>query len=86
MKLINLFLAFLFFVSVANAQKIMGFTDADAAKQIDWEKQFDAQLNSLSRGHRPLPRRASTHTENPSIIPKIRGKPVVVAKVVHGSR
>ena len=23
----------------------MGFNDADAAKQIDWEKQFDAQLN-----------------------------------------
>ena len=49
MKLINLFLAFLFFVSVANAQKIRGFTDANAAKQIDWEKQFDAQLNSKNQ-------------------------------------
>jgi N-acetylated-alpha-linked acidic dipeptidase len=28
-----------------NAQKLMGFTDTDAAKQLDWEKQFDAQLN-----------------------------------------
>jgi len=28
------------------AQKLMGFTDADAVKQIDWEKQFDAQLNA----------------------------------------
>ncbi|HMK25931.1 MAG TPA: transferrin receptor-like dimerization domain-containing protein, partial [Chitinophagaceae bacterium] len=27
-------------------QKIMGFTDANAARQIDWEKQFDAQLNA----------------------------------------
>ena len=27
-------------------QKIMGFTDANAAKQLDWEKQFDAQLNA----------------------------------------
>src|SRR5438045_7510075 len=29
-----------------SAQKLMGFTDTDAAKQLDWEKQFDAQLNS----------------------------------------
>ena len=30
----------------ANAQKIMGFTDINAANQTDWEKQFDAQLNA----------------------------------------
>ena len=37
----------LFFSSVLFAQqKIMGFTDANAAKQLDWEKQFDAQLNA----------------------------------------
>jgi N-acetylated-alpha-linked acidic dipeptidase len=30
---------------ILHAQKMMGFTDADAAKQADWEKQFDAQLN-----------------------------------------
>ena len=30
----------------ANAQKIMGFTDINATKQTDWEKQFDAQLNA----------------------------------------
>jgi len=28
-----------------NAQKMMGFTDANANKQAEWEKQFDAQLN-----------------------------------------
>ncbi len=32
-------------VVFVNAQKLMGFTDADAAKQLDWEKQFDAILN-----------------------------------------
>src|SRR6266700_7373008 len=28
-----------------HAQKITGFTDGNATKQLDWEKQFDAQLN-----------------------------------------
>jgi len=46
MKRLNLVLMFLLFVVVGNAQKIMGFTDANAAKQIDWEKQFDEQLNA----------------------------------------
>jgi N-acetylated-alpha-linked acidic dipeptidase len=27
----------------------MGFTDASATKQIDWEKQFDAQLNAKNQ-------------------------------------
>ena len=27
----------------------MGFTDANAAKQLDWEKQFDAQLNAQNQ-------------------------------------
>jgi N-acetylated-alpha-linked acidic dipeptidase len=31
--------------SSAHAQKIMGFTDARAVKQLDWEKQFDVQLS-----------------------------------------
>ena len=44
--------SFLFFVClllavlVTHAQKVMGFTDASAAKQIDWEKQFDAGLKA----------------------------------------
>ena len=33
-------------VSFSFAQKIMGFTDANAKSQLDWEKQFDAQLNA----------------------------------------
>jgi N-acetylated-alpha-linked acidic dipeptidase len=32
--------------TAGNAQKIMGFTDTNAANQIDWEKQFDAQLSA----------------------------------------
>ena len=39
-------LGFIFVITVTNAQKIMGFSDAGAAKQTDWEKQFDAQLNA----------------------------------------
>src|SRR5437868_3018404 len=35
----------LFLVSILNAQKLMGFSDANATKQVDWEKQFDVQLN-----------------------------------------
>ena len=31
--------------SFIHAQKIMGFSDPATAKQLDWEKQFDAQLN-----------------------------------------
>jgi N-acetylated-alpha-linked acidic dipeptidase len=29
-----------------NAQKIMGFNEANAKSQLDWEKQYDAQLNA----------------------------------------
>ena len=46
MKQLNFVLAFILSVVFVNAQKLMGFTDADATKQIDWEKQFDAQLNA----------------------------------------
>src|SRR5881394_3671170 len=35
----------LLLVSFVHAQKLMGFTDARATKQLDWEKQFDGQLN-----------------------------------------
>lgn len=42
----NFILLFLFFSIATNAQKIMGFTEAGAAKQTDWEKQFDAQLKA----------------------------------------
>lgn len=33
-------------VSYLNAQKVMGFTDASASKQLDWEKQFDTYLKA----------------------------------------
>ena len=36
----------LLFGTIINAQKIMGFTEANAKSQLDWEKQFDAQLNA----------------------------------------
>ena len=46
MKRLTFFLAVLFPAITGFSQKIMGFTDANAAKQIEWEKQFDAQLNA----------------------------------------
>jgi N-acetylated-alpha-linked acidic dipeptidase len=46
MKLLNLAVMFLFIFEAGNAQKIMGFTDAHAISQTDWEKQFDAQLST----------------------------------------
>jgi N-acetylated-alpha-linked acidic dipeptidase len=38
-------LSILFSFTIKAQQKLMGFTEANSAKQIDWEKQFDAQLN-----------------------------------------
>ncbi|PSR53090.1 folate hydrolase [Adhaeribacter arboris] len=46
MKVLPLLLMFLLFAATGYTQKLMGFTDVNAAKQIDWEKQFDAQLNA----------------------------------------
>ena len=43
----NVLLSFLLLLSlqIFSQPKIMGFTPVNAAKQADWEKQFDAQLN-----------------------------------------
>src|SRR6266550_1293504 len=49
MKYLQSLLVCLLFVSLLNAQKLMGFTDANATKQLDWEKQFDAQLNAKNQ-------------------------------------
>ena len=49
MRCFKLILVFLFFVATTNAQKVMGFTDANATKQLDWEKQYDAQLNAKNQ-------------------------------------
>jgi N-acetylated-alpha-linked acidic dipeptidase len=38
-------LSLLLSISFVHAQKLMGFTDAGSSKQLDWEKQFDVQLN-----------------------------------------
>ena len=46
MKQLNLVIIFLLIVAAGNAQKIMGFTDTNAANQVSWEKQFDAQLKT----------------------------------------
>jgi N-acetylated-alpha-linked acidic dipeptidase len=48
MKQLNLIILLLIIVEVCNAQKIMGFTDTNAAIQIDWEKQFDVQLSATN--------------------------------------
>lgn len=37
------------FVSVRSQEKLMGFADANAAKQLDWEKQFDALIKASNQ-------------------------------------
>jgi N-acetylated-alpha-linked acidic dipeptidase len=46
MKHTFLFSTVFFLTAVHAQQKLMGFTDANASKQISWEKQFDAQLDA----------------------------------------
>ena len=48
MKKISLLFFFHCFLVMARAQKLMGFTDAHAVAQANWEKQFDSQLNAQS--------------------------------------
>lgn len=45
-KFILLFSIVLLFITVTQAQKIMGFADSSATRQLSWEKQFDAQLSA----------------------------------------
>ena len=45
-KSLLIFVCLLLVVSNIHAQKVMGFSDASAARQIDWEKQFDAGLKA----------------------------------------
>jgi N-acetylated-alpha-linked acidic dipeptidase len=45
LKKIPYCLSFLFLSASLNAQKLMGFTEANAVRQAELEKQFDAQLN-----------------------------------------
>src|SRR5690348_7395649 len=45
MKYLQSLFVCLLCVSILNAQKLMGFSEANATKEVDWEKQFDAQLS-----------------------------------------
>ena len=49
--MLKLITTFFLLVTVTDiqAQKIMGFTDVNAAKETDWEKQFDAQLKASNQ-------------------------------------
>ncbi|MFZ1262215.1 MAG: transferrin receptor-like dimerization domain-containing protein [Chitinophagaceae bacterium] len=49
MKKMNLVLLLWLFAATAHAQKLIGFSDAAAVKQVDWEKQFDAQLSAKNQ-------------------------------------
>ncbi|MGZ3939418.1 MAG: transferrin receptor-like dimerization domain-containing protein [Flavisolibacter sp.] len=46
MKCTLLFSTFLLSLAGNAQQKLMGFTDANSTKQLNWEKQFDAELDS----------------------------------------
>jgi len=46
MRRLQFVLVLVLSATIINAQKIMGFNDANAKSQLDWEKQYDAQLNA----------------------------------------
>lgn len=46
MRRLYFVLALVLLATTINAQKIMGFKEANAKSQLDWEKQYDAQLNA----------------------------------------
>lgn len=48
MKLFLIAISFFIF-NYAGGQKIMGFSEANAKSQLDWEKQFDASLNAKNQ-------------------------------------
>ncbi len=49
MKILFLLIVFLTLGFYSGAQKLMGFKEANAAKQIEWEKQFDALLSAKNQ-------------------------------------
>ncbi len=49
MKFLNAVIVCFLFSLSSQSQKIMGFSDANATKQLDWEKQFDAQLKASNQ-------------------------------------
>jgi N-acetylated-alpha-linked acidic dipeptidase len=46
MRRIQIVLVLVLSATIIDAQKIMGFNEANAKSQLDWEKQYDAQLNA----------------------------------------
>src|SRR5215203_2347905 len=46
MRRLQFVLVLVLSATIINAQKIMGFNEANAKSQLDWEKQYDAQLNA----------------------------------------
>ena len=46
MKLFLITISLFFVINVNGQQKLMGFSEANANSQLDWEKQFDALLNA----------------------------------------
>ncbi|TMI82128.1 MAG: M28 family peptidase [Bacteroidetes bacterium] len=49
MKQLGFVLIFTLMTGLLNAQELMGFSEANSAKQLDWEKQFDVQLNAKNQ-------------------------------------
>lgn len=50
MQKLKLSIFFLFLIIFkANSQKLIGFTDANATKQLDWEKQYDQVLSAKNQ-------------------------------------
>ncbi|MBS1653702.1 MAG: M28 family peptidase, partial [Bacteroidetes bacterium] len=49
MRKFQLAILFLTVFIAVHAQKVMGFKEADASRQLDWEKQFDAQLKASNQ-------------------------------------
>ena len=49
MKFLNVVIVFFLFSLSSQSQKIMGFSDANETKQLDWEKEFDAQLKASNQ-------------------------------------
>src|SRR6187549_1367955 len=46
MRRLQFLLVLVLSATIINAQKIMGFNEANAKSQLDWEKQYDEQLNA----------------------------------------
>jgi N-acetylated-alpha-linked acidic dipeptidase len=48
-KFLSLLTASMILMSSVKSQKVMGFTEVNAGKQLDWEKQYDASLKGTNQ-------------------------------------